>query len=499
MKKVIALTRVSTLSQELESQEQKVIEACLSDGYKHEEIIIISNKESGVLLSEEEMLGLDTLKEEIDNPLNQIEAVYVFELSRIDRQGKILYSIRDFLISHKVQLVCLNPSFRILKPDLSFDESSNVIFGIYVSMAESEGYIRKARLKRGKDKAKAEGRYTGGKILFGYKLNEEKKFIIDDINSSIVKRIFEMYISGLYSARKISSLLYNEGIITQANEKTREMFVTKTLKNKSYCGTVLYPAIITNSQYEKSLQLLSLYQVKPRRTYQENIYLGHKLLYVEDNQRQMMIRKSDAAYVEPISGFCVNINMIDSLLLYCADKSIEFHRQSDIEEMQEKFTNELSHLDNRLLNYKAREKELKAQIDRVEERLIIGKLSPEKAAAIENRIEKELKELAVSLQNDLTLRLSLEKNLNAIRGEYDMNMNVYSMSPQEQQDFIRNEIDKVWISRVKNAHYTVRISFSNKLIDGEIYEVFTKQRKFTLYGKPVNVKIIDRIKSFRKP
>lgn len=61
MKKVIALTRVSTLSQELESQKLKVISAIHAD----DEIISISNKESGVLLSEEEMLGLDQMKREI--------------------------------------------------------------------------------------------------------------------------------------------------------------------------------------------------------------------------------------------------------------------------------------------------------------------------------------------------------------------------------------------------------------------------------------------------
>ena len=65
MKKVIALTRVSTLSQELESQKLKVISAIHADGYSDDEIISISNKESGVLLSEEEMLGLDQMKREI--------------------------------------------------------------------------------------------------------------------------------------------------------------------------------------------------------------------------------------------------------------------------------------------------------------------------------------------------------------------------------------------------------------------------------------------------
>jgi DNA invertase Pin-like site-specific DNA recombinase len=494
MKKVIALTRVSTLSQELESQQQKVLDAIKQDGYEENEVIMISNKESGVLLSEEEMLGLDRLKEEISNPANQIEAVYVFELSRIARQGTILYSIRDFLIAHKVQLICLNPYFKMFKKDGTFDEHSNVFFGIYVGMAESEGFIRKVRLKRGKEKAKAEGRFTGGKVLFGYTLDKDNHFIIHEENAELVRRIYKMYVSGQYSARQISTLLYKEGMINQVSERTRETFVGKILKNPAYWNETTYPdAIISKKDWEKAQELLSQYQIKPRRTYEENIYFGHKLLFVEESNRQMMIRKADGAYVEPVSKYHVNINVVDSLLLHCAEYSSQFHRQADWEEIKQKYEEDMKSLQLRLENYKTKEKEIRASIDRIEERLIIGKLSPEKAGLLEEKFERELKELTISRQKDIELRSSLEKNLEAMQGEYDDTRNIYELSEQEQADRVKQEIEKVWVGREKNSHYILRVRFKNPLIDGQIYEVYTKKHLITLYGKPIEIKILNRI------
>lgn len=491
MKKVIALTRVSTLSQELESQKNMVIEAIYRDGYADEEIISISNKESGVLLSEEEMLGLDKLKEEIENQENKIESVYVFELSRIARQGKILYSIRDFLISHSVQLVCLNPSFRMLRKDGSFDESSNVIFGIYVSMAESEGFIRKQRFKRGKEKARAEGRYTGGRILYGYKLDAGNHFILDPEKSEIVKRIYRQYCTGFYSARQISTQLYNEGIIHHSSFKSREMFVTNILKNKHYHdGT--YEPIVSQNDYARAKEFLDKFQSKPKKTYEGNIYFGHRLLFVEENKRQMMVRKHDMVYYEPLSGFCISMNMVDSLLLYCSEYSRGFHSQSDIEKLQEKYFTELESVKRKLNNYAALEKEIKDKIDRVEERLIIGKLSPERAGVLEKRFEKELTELAVSRQKDFNLITILEKNLEAIQKTIQDDRTIYDLSDEEKNEIVKQEIEKIWVSRVKNSHYILRLKYKNPLIDGQIFEVWTKQHKICLYGKKLSVKIIYR-------
>ena len=495
-KKVIALTRVSTLSQELESQKLKVISAIHADGYTDDEIISISNKESGVLLSEEEMLGLDQMKREIlERPT--IEAVYVFELSRVARQAKILYSIRDFLIQNKVQFVCLNPPFRMLTAEKIFDESSNVIFGLYCSLAENEGYIRKQRFKRGKEKAKREGRYIGGRILFGYTLDENNRFIPDPVNKKTVQRIFQMYSEGKYSARQISRILYNEKVINQTSEKARETFICKILKNANYTGiNKNYEGIIDRRIFEQCQHWLKDYQIKAKRAYSETVYIAHKLLFVKisDKERQMLVRKADAAYVEPISGYCISINMVESLLLYLTEYARDFHSSTDIETARERLKEEILQTEKRLNNYTEQENDIKKKIDLLEERMIYGRISAEKAGAIERKLEEELKKSSVSREKDRSLLTILMKNLEATEETKTDLKSIYELEVEEQKIRVHEEIEKCWLLREKNSWYEIRVKFCNPLIDGQIWKLKSKARKFIFGGKEVKVKYIDRIK-----
>ena len=165
MKKCILLVRVSTIMQDLVQQTEKVRDAAIRDGYKEESIIIIEDKESAVKLSEEERNGLNNMKRAIESD-SDIDCVYTYEISRLSRQAKMVFSIRDWLIEHKVQLVVLNPYFKMLKDDGTLSETSNIFFGIFASMAENEGYIRKARLLRGQIKSKASGKVGTGKPMF---------------------------------------------------------------------------------------------------------------------------------------------------------------------------------------------------------------------------------------------------------------------------------------------------------------------------------------------
>ena len=49
----------------------------------------------------------------------------------------------------------MNPYCKVMNDDGTLSETSNILFGIFATMAENEGYIRKARLNRGRMKKKA--------------------------------------------------------------------------------------------------------------------------------------------------------------------------------------------------------------------------------------------------------------------------------------------------------------------------------------------------------
>ena len=100
MAKAIILLRVSTKYQDYEQQKKELIEYCNSKGYDN--YIFIEDKESGKL-KEEERLGLNKLKETIVKD-SSFKSVFVYEISRLARTEKVLYSMKEFFIDKKINL-----------------------------------------------------------------------------------------------------------------------------------------------------------------------------------------------------------------------------------------------------------------------------------------------------------------------------------------------------------------------------------------------------------
>ena len=137
MGKVILFTRVSTQQQHLESQEDSLRRAAIADGFSENDMIVIGSKESAIKLEEEERQGLQELKKVLAK--GNVNIIYIFELSRLSRKPKVLYSIRDQLLEAKVQLKCLNPSFTLLNNERTqFDNTASLIFSLFGAMAEQE-------------------------------------------------------------------------------------------------------------------------------------------------------------------------------------------------------------------------------------------------------------------------------------------------------------------------------------------------------------------------
>ena len=161
MGRICLFVRVSTIGQQLESQEDLLKSAAISDGYDEANFIIIGKKESAIKLSEEEREGLNELKNLIQT--EDIECIYIAELSRLSRVPETLYSIRRFLFDNKVQLKCLKPQFTLLTKDRTkYDPQSNLIFSIFGVLAEQEMVEKKERFARGKKRKAKEGRFSGG-------------------------------------------------------------------------------------------------------------------------------------------------------------------------------------------------------------------------------------------------------------------------------------------------------------------------------------------------
>lgn len=495
--KVIALIRVSTKAQELESQSLKVREQILRDGYSPEDIIFIEDKESGSKLSEEERSGLNKLKSIIDS--KQVSSVYVYEISRISRRPAVIYSIRDLLISKKIQLIILNPPVRLLKEDGSIDESSNMFFGLFSSLSENETYLRTARIMRGKEKKKNEGKLSCGKPLFGYTLTKDKHPIPDPKNSLIIKEIFERYIS-LESSGSIGKDLYLRGAIPTRSLKavSIQSYISVILRERRYAGLSpdsVYPPIISKEIFTRAQEILSSkpdHFVRKSNTHytyplQGYIYTedGYKLIPSISNNRYLKARGVGTS--TPLS---LNMKAVHTLSRYIFNKYLQSgvhlqERESQIQELEL----ELEHNKESLSTIDTKISALQKENDFINTRIIKGRISETKG---DGMIDKNILEIH-SLEDK---RASLEYSNYLIINKLNYLANPLLNSDQiitlntltDLKTLVHKYLARVDVKKNSFSNYTLYYTFlDGTVLCGSFYSIHSGQRFWDGEGNEINV------------
>ena len=134
-----------------------------------------------------------------------------------------------------------------------------------------------------------EGKYIGGYICFGYKV-ENKHIVIDQEEAKIVKMVFSMYAERKISARKIADELDKQGYTvrnrTDKTKKSRITFntVSKMLMNEAYIGSkksekfeLTYPPIISLDLWEKCRKVADKNNKVADKSY-KNFNLGNNII-----------------------------------------------------------------------------------------------------------------------------------------------------------------------------------------------------------------------------
>lgn len=409
-KNAIVLARVSTLQQELESQTEKVIAAAKGDGYVNP--IIIQNKESAVKKDEAHLLGITEMKQYIE--AGNVAVVYCSELSRLSRRPKDLYAIRDYLIERGVQLICLNPYFKLLNEEKKLDTTASVVFALYSSFAEQECLLRTERCVRGKIKKRDAGKFIGGKILRGYKRDKDDNFIIDPEGAEVVKRIYNMYVGGknrLQIARELRAEGYMKNFV---NDLASHSHINDVLRNADYTGLHGKPQIISQALFDRAQERLQEDSLKTERKKIKRVALGRSLMI---NSKSKFRHKK--YYVNTAAGtyYCVldaeeskkkfiAIHKIDPFIWDAVKKVYKQQRDGRFGGKERRVQKQrAANITRRIAHLEEQVKASQGKIDICEERLIMQKISEQRAAELEARIraeadkaKKQIEELRIELE-----------------------------------------------------------------------------------------------------
>lgn len=460
MKKCIVFSRVSSDHQDIVQQTDEVLAEAKKQGYRDSEIEVIEHKESAIKLDEEERIGLSHMKECIES--NPIECVFVYEISRISRRPKVIYSIRDLLVSKKIQMVCLKPYMKLLE-DGSLSQTASIMFSIFASLSESEMMIKKERMRRGAEHAKAMGRHAGGHIMFGYKTDKSHRYEIDPVKGPIVRRIFEEYAYKGTSMKKLARDLQEEGIFSDVKLLTAQQEIYNILHRECYCGRKNgMPAIISEELYEASCAKRKSNQLKVNNV--SNMSLLKGLLYDADNG---LLLSSNSAlkmyYSKREKGCAVSMHIIEPFIW---EYAVSLHKMMSIDGirmLEAKMSRRMGMIFNIRAEQVRKKAEIREKIDKTEERLIMGKISEKKAEEIERMLENEIKQIEDRARELNAEFEELNKKSIELKSKGKIDIDYDNMDKQERYDAVHSVISKIMIRRPKRIWLEVKIF--NKLND----------------------------------
>lgn len=464
MYRAICFSRVSTEHQDLVQQSDEVLDEAIRYGFKKEECIFIEYKESAIKLDEDERAGLNDLKANIER-YNTITTVFVYELSRISRRAGTVYNVRDFLIEHNIQLICIKPHFELLdRKTNKISEMAHMVFGIFVGMAESEMTLKKARMRRGVQRKKELGMHAGGQVMFGYRTVRTEdgfKYEIDTAKATIVKRIFKEYVYGNKSMRMLTRDLQDEGNFKNINFLTAVQEVYDILHRDCYCGKRKgMPPIISEQLYEESVKKRQENVLKVNHT--DNMSLLKGIL--RDGDTGLLLSSNTAAkmyYSKRHSGVAVSMHIIEPLIWNIA---VELHKQfrtKDKEKLLKELEGKAQYNMRKQFNYEMKMRDLSKQREKIEERLIKGRLSESKADQMHEELDKLEKEYKLKMSEFKKEAEDIDETINVVHKRKDITIDYNTTDKKERYDIVHAVIDKVFLKR--DSKYILHITIHNKV------------------------------------
>ena len=208
-----------------------------------------------------------------DSKKKEFQFVLVYQLDRFARNRYDSAQYKAKLKKNGVRVLSA-------RENITDDASGVLIEGVLESMAEYYSKELSQKVKRGVHESLLKGNFIGGTVIYGYKV-ENKKYVIDPIESEVVKQVFNDYYNGKKS-KEIADELTSKGIKNKKGKSFTMNSLAKMIRNPKYMGVIenngdtyenVVPAIIDSSIFMRCNQIMDEHKHKQRQCTNENPYI----------------------------------------------------------------------------------------------------------------------------------------------------------------------------------------------------------------------------------
>lgn len=259
--------RVSTQEQANEGysigeQQERLKNYCAAMNWKKSKIYVDGGYSGGSM----NRPALQNMISDIKKGL--IEKVVVYKLDRLSRSQKdCLVMIEDIFLANNVDFISMSENFDTSTP------LGRAMIGILSVFAQLEREQIKERMIIGIEARAKEGKWCGSRSPVGYDY-KDGALVINEFEAMQIREMFEMALDN-YSPYKIVEEFKKRGYKTKYGD-WKEYRVRVVLRNKVYCGEVLYSGEYYPGIHEPiiSKELFENVQKVRNKRYEEFTYLN---------------------------------------------------------------------------------------------------------------------------------------------------------------------------------------------------------------------------------
>ena len=339
--KCLVMVRVSTESQRLEDQHREMEVFCAGEGY--DEIVFVEDKgASAIKLNDQYRLMIQQVQDEIEKDPG-IGCFAVWELSRAFRNELVFQQVKQFLVERKIQFLVKNPYLKLLNPDGSVNPGMEIAVTLMATLAKQEMQLKQERFKRAKDAMRKQGRFTGGTVRFGYKVDKDGYIVIDEETAPVVRLVFDLYSTGKYSIMDVYEELKSRGY------DVKYSYLNRMVSDRAYIDPP-YPQMISEELWKRCEEVRKQHVISvprgKRNCFGTGIFrcsvCGRKMI-AEGVQYRCWHHNKASAPPHCSNGLTIRVENLDGLLWFVAvqeetkyrfrmdaDKKKEFEKEIEV-------------------------------------------------------------------------------------------------------------------------------------------------------------------------
>jgi len=167
-----------------------------------------------------------------DSRKKVFDAVIIHKLDRFSRNRYDSAIYKKKLKDNGVKL------FSVLE-NLDDSPESIILESVLEGMAEYYSKNLSREVMKGMKETALQAKHNGGKPPYGFIVNPDKTYSINELEAEVVKTIFDLYLSG-YGYTNIAHALSNRGIVTGNARLFTKISIRDILLNEKYIGTYVF-------------------------------------------------------------------------------------------------------------------------------------------------------------------------------------------------------------------------------------------------------------------